>query len=409
MFPREIPRPLPNREDTMTEDILDDTTKPEGVSRDSYDKRIHEALRFLKKKSELFLSKEALKTYSPKFLKILENIEKHEGLHLIYSQFRTLEGIGILKLILEYAGFVEFKITKGRAGWRITHPKKLGKPAFVLYTGTESSEQKEIIRNIFNSDWGKVPENIVEQISNIAENNNNGEIIRVFMLTAAGAEGISLKNVRYVHITEPYWHPVRIEQVIGRARRICSHHSLPEEERFVTVFLYLMTFSEEMIKGDKLSIELRLHDTSRLDKTTPLTSDEALYEISNIKKSINEQLLTAVKESSMDCLLYARIDGKEKLACFTMGGATPNRFTYPPSISETDDDKAADLNLLKIKWKAKLFKIKSKGYAYRINDTDPDNIRHELYDLESYKAGTAVLKGFLIMGENNKPKKVKWL
>ena len=32
-----------------------------------------------------------------------------------------------------------------------------------------------------------------------------------------GAEGISLRNTRCVHIMEPYWHPVRIQQVIGRA------------------------------------------------------------------------------------------------------------------------------------------------------------------------------------------------
>ena len=34
---------------------------------------------------------------------MLENIEdpKNSGLHLIYSQFRTLEGIGVFKLVLE--------------------------------------------------------------------------------------------------------------------------------------------------------------------------------------------------------------------------------------------------------------------------------------------------------------------
>ena len=64
------------------------------------------------------------------------------------------------------------------------------------------------------------------------------------MITASGAEGISLKNTRYVHIIEPYWHPVRTEQVIGRARRICSHQELPPELRTVNVFLYLMTLQK---------------------------------------------------------------------------------------------------------------------------------------------------------------------
>ena len=66
------------------------------------------------------------------------------------------------------------------------------------------------------------------------------------MITSSGAEGITLKNVRYVHIVEPYWHPVRMEQVIGRARRICSHENLLEEEREVKVFLYLMKFTNVM-------------------------------------------------------------------------------------------------------------------------------------------------------------------
>ena len=100
----------------------------------------------------------------------------------------------------------------------------------MLYTGTESSEEKEIVRNIFNNEWKKVPKTIVEQITEKSPNNYYGEIIKIFMITAAGDEGISLENVRHVHITEPYWHPVRTEQVIGRARRICSHHNLPEAE-----------------------------------------------------------------------------------------------------------------------------------------------------------------------------------
>ena len=71
----------------------------------------------------------------------------------------------------------------------------------------------------------------------------SGDIIKIFMITAAGAEGIDLKNVRFVHLIEPYWHPVRLEQVIGRARRICSHDQLPEKLRTVDVYLYLMTFT----------------------------------------------------------------------------------------------------------------------------------------------------------------------
>ena len=62
------------------------------------------------------------------------------------------------------------------------------------------------------------------------------------MITASGAEGINLKNVRYVHLLEPYWHPVRLAQVIGRARRIRSHDELPPEYRNIETFLFRRQF-----------------------------------------------------------------------------------------------------------------------------------------------------------------------
>ena len=64
----------------------------------------------------------------------------------------------------------------------------------------------------------------------INDNNYYGEIIKLMMITSSGAEGINLRNTRFVHVVEPYWHMVRVEQVVGRARRICSHQDLPVEK-----------------------------------------------------------------------------------------------------------------------------------------------------------------------------------
>ena len=38
------------------------------------------------------------------------------------------------------------------------------KKYFSLYTGTETPEEKEIIRNIYNSNFSALPNNIVEEI-----------------------------------------------------------------------------------------------------------------------------------------------------------------------------------------------------------------------------------------------------
>jgi hypothetical protein len=182
-----------------------------------------------------------------------------------------------------------------------------------------------------------------------------GQIIKVLMITASGAEGISLRNVRYVHIMEPYWHPVRIEQVIGRARRICSHNDLKDEKlRTVHVMLYVMSFTPKQMSDDS-SLELRLNDVSKRDSKKPLTTDQSLFEISTIKEEINRQLLMAVKEASIDCSIHRNVASKEKLKCFTFGVVNSNKFSYAPSIDTEESDasmvqntKETELKLIKI-------------------------------------------------------------
>ena len=203
----------------------------ENIGGVDYKERLERAIKNIKEHSNDFLTPEALQTYSPKFLHILENIQdpEYQGLHLVYSQFRTAEGIGIFSLVLEKNGFARFRIKKNSMGfWDIDIPDiDEGKPTYALYTGTETVEEKEILRHIYNGEWDQIPESIGNALRSKYRNNNMGEVIKVFMITSSGSEGINLRNTRYVHIMEPYWHPVRLEQVIGRARRICSHKSLP--------------------------------------------------------------------------------------------------------------------------------------------------------------------------------------
>jgi hypothetical protein len=101
------------------------------------------------------------------------------------------------------------------------------------------------------------------------------------MISPAGAEGLNLKNVRQVHIVEPYWNEVKIEQVIGRAIRICSHKDLPLEERKVDVFRY------KCVRKDQKE-----------------TSDEKMEDISRKKNNLLLSFTETVKEASVDCELF---------------------------------------------------------------------------------------------------------
>jgi hypothetical protein len=357
-----------------------------------YTASINKAMRDLKVSAGSFLVPDELATYSPKFLHLLQNIldKQHVGLHLVYSQFRTLEGIGILRIVLETNGYSQFKIAKSSGGdWTIDMtPEEQERPCFALYTGGETAEEKEIIRNIFNSKWKNVPKTITDQLTARTTNNMFGEVIKILMITASGAEGINLRNVRYVHITEPYWHPVRTEQIIGRARRICSHIDLPEELRTVDVFLYIMRFSARQIASDNdESLNIRMNDKSKTDGVSPMSTDQSLYEISNIKERITRQILTAVKESSFDCMIHATAGSKERLNCYSFGmGVSEESLAYQPNIATEEDDKTSKMNKKTTSVTLRKLVVNGKEYA-----EDPDTNIH--YDLELYKMGNMVERG----------------
>jgi hypothetical protein len=359
-----------------------------AVADATYLDRLNSAIEEVRRNSAEFLNKTALETYSPKFLAMLDNIQDpaYPGLHLVYSQFRTLEGIGLFSMVLEQNGFVRFRLRKTTSGgWELDIKEEdLGKPTFALYTGTESDEEKKIVLKIYNGFWDDIPTSIATQLRKMALNNNLGEIIKVFMITSSGSEGINLRNTRYVHVTEPYWHPVRMEQVIGRARRICSHKDLPIELQSVEVFVYLMTFSKEQIDSDD-STELKRKDLSKRAPHIPLTSDEALYEISTIKEAINDQLTIAIKEAAIDCAVYSR-GSKEGLNCVSFGEPNNTSFSYNPNIELDQSDVVAAINKDKITWTAVPVTIYGIKYAARkVKET-----LYNIYDLASYQKAVEV-------------------
>jgi hypothetical protein len=202
-----------------------------------------------------------------------------------------------------------------------------------------------------------------------------GEVIKVFMITSSGSEGINLRNTRYVHIMEPYWHPVRLEQVIGRARRICSHKALPPALQSVEVFVYLMIFTESQLKSDE-AIELKRKDLSKAIPRLPQTSDQYLYEISEIKAGLTAQLTDAIKESAFDCYIYS--NGK----CVNFGDPTNNKFSYVPDYAEQQNDMSVQANKETIEWVGKPITINGVTYVYRRMSKTLLNI----YDKVSYEA-----------------------
>lgn len=364
VFPPDIVRPLPAKKGKKEEDKEDKeeelVEKEEQVAKvadkdammdedmvgmtgnNTYNEKIKKVFAEISDKKEEYLRMPHLAEYSPKYARILKNIEENKGKHLVYSQFRSMEGIGLFALSLDANGFQQFRIKRSRGPdgtrWELDMDEtQIGKkPMYALYTGAEDKEEREIVRHIFNGDRELTPKNIQEILDRTGLNNIYGDIIRVIMITQSGSEGINLMETRFVHIMEPFWHAVRSEQVIGRARRICSHKNLPLEDQTVEVFIYLMQFTRRQLAD---APEINKHDVGVLpqNKLRPLTSDEKLYETGQIKEQINSKLLMGMKEASIDCSVYTKNNSKEGIQCFNFSGAKPDDFVYTPNY-ETDPD-----------------------------------------------------------------------
>lgn len=207
---------------------------------------------------------ENLENYSIKFTKILKKIKKCSGTVFIYSNFKEYGGIKTFCKILEYHGYKNY-INKGE-----------GKKRYAIWSGDEKTEIKDQIRNVFNN-----------------KNNKDGSKIKIVLGSPAIKEGVSLLRVKQVHVIEPYWNMSRLEQVVGRAFRFCSHKDVPYDKRFVEVYIYIATYQDEM------------------------TIDKYILELANKKEKLTKQFERALKESAVDCAInyFGNTDRNDKFIC----------------------------------------------------------------------------------------------
>jgi hypothetical protein len=251
-------------------------------------------------------------------------------------------------------------LVKEGSQWREGEMEK-GIPAYTFYTGEESKEEREYSRLIFNGELDKIPSSLKESVRE--------RKLCIMMGTKAAAEGITLKNVRNVYIMEPYWNPGRIEQVIGRAIRVNSHIALPEDERDVTVKLYMSIFSEKQLKdqeGPNIT-QIRRKDTGtkRYEGDEPrdafMTSDEFLYETAFEKGRIIKSISTILKQAAVDCEIHRKLHSKEQpvIQCMRFDTSlTAEDLAYRPSYLNDEKDTLYQRNLIKKKRTLQIIKVK---------------------------------------------------
>ncbi len=403
VFPEDIKRPYPSMtflkneidddEDNMKnfEKLVAEEEEAKAKNKQKeYDNLIQQALDKLVSSDSLNINN--IGKYSPKFKKILERINDVKGTSLVYSQFRRVEGLGILSLALNKNGYAEFKIRKGKDGeWDIDIDENdMKKPKYIVFTG--NNEETQVLLKIFNSDRENIPSKIRDKLKELSTDgqthNRQGSIIKLLMITQSGAEGISLKNVRNVHILEPYWNYIRIDQVIGRAVRTCSHIDLPPEDRNVKVFIYNLKFTQEQLAS---SFTIRTQDKS-------FTTDEHIYNLAKKKATIVNMLLDHVKKASVDCALNAKEHlSKGEVKCFAFPvNLDENSFSYQLDMNDETFDNQYVKDIEQGEWKGQILVTKKGNFLIR-----PDT--NEVYDYDLYlESGKLVRIGYLRIVGNEK-------
>ena len=288
------------------------------------------------------IEEKKLGNYSTKMDNILRRLETSKGSNLVYSQFKTVEGLGVLGIALKANGYVEIKLEGTDDNIRFSKETeeslRKGPDAkekrFIMFTGDGSKERRTMILNIFNGNFDKLPSTLSSVLIEKYKEKRNmyGAICWVIGITGAGAEGISLKCCRSVHIMEPYWNNVRLDQVKGRAIRICSHKDLPYDERDVEIYTYCTVFSRKQINSGEVDITLQTTDGGQ-------TSDQRVYGVSVGKDKINQSILQIMKESAVDCELNAADNGR--IQCFKIdtessdkskADAFANMYLFDPNL-----------------------------------------------------------------------------
>jgi superfamily II DNA or RNA helicase len=225
-----------------------------------------------RKDVEKFLSPSKIGLYSSKFALIMNILNNSTGIAYVYSNLVT-NGAMPFAMCLEEHGFdnaLTENVLKNPSG----ETAKGSKGKYVLFTGKTSDA--EITKAILRLK---------------TKQNADGSDIRVIVASPKVSEGVDFKFVRQIHVLDPWFNMSRIEQILGRGMRTCSHDSLSFEKQNCTVYLHVC----------------------RYPNSAQEALDEYIYRIFVEEKGASiARVKRIIMESSMDCDLQNAINNLPK-------------------------------------------------------------------------------------------------
>jgi len=219
-----------------------------------------------------FLAPSKIADHSSKFSLITKLLPKSKGVIFVYSNFVEL-GAQLFSMCLEEHGY-ECAIGKRLLKTTANEIERGSMGKYILFTSDLSEpERRKAIERIKSPD------------------NKDGQDVKIIVASPSISEGIDLSYVRQVHVLEYCWNMSKIEQVVGRGIRTCSHQALPFEDQNCTVYLHVCKMPDS-------DVEL---------------IDEYYYRVAVEAKAKSIAMVKKViMESAMDCPLQADINSLPK-------------------------------------------------------------------------------------------------
>ena len=143
--------------------------------------------------------------HCPKLIKMLNDTKNVNGLCVFYFKYTNIHGIEGMERVMNNNGIHKYDNSKKYG----TQHETQNAPTYAIFSGKESSIERDRIKHIFNS-----------------FENRHGDIIKYLLLSPAGSTGISLKNVLFLGIGTVDFDYSNIRQIMGRVERIGSHRDL---------------------------------------------------------------------------------------------------------------------------------------------------------------------------------------
>ena len=343
-----------------------------------------------------FLDEKHLQKYSTKFYEALMNIKGGKGICYVYSEF-VWGGVLPFAMMLEQNGFERYPFPGERQfldynkkrnpicaicgkNFHRNSDHEFKRARYILMTGNQNLTLMETgsLLNIMNSD-----------------NNKYGEECKIIIGTRKTGEGLDFKRIRQIHVLEPWYNMSRLDQIIGRGGRYCSHADLPEKERNVEIFFYA-------VMPDKKA--------SKKTKETE-TIDTRYYRIAEVKDKKIKAVEYIIKQSAVDCVLNKNGNvfdfGKRIVYMLDSKG---NKIKV--NLGDVDYSRECDYQKCNYQcvWepeKGKNYKINTDTYTERFARTDIEKSKRIIKEM--YNRGYIYELGDLVKRVNHKlPQLENW-